>query len=55
MDYNNENKMEISTEKQDKVEIKDKMNNLTRNNDPTITKGKNVVLYRLVTSYTPAL
>jgi hypothetical protein len=40
MDYKNENQMEISTDKQDKEESKDKTNNSTRNNDPTIKGGK---------------
>jgi hypothetical protein len=37
MDY--ENQMEITTEKRDKVESKDKLNNMTKNNDP-VTKVK---------------
>jgi hypothetical protein len=40
IDYKNENQMEISTDKQGKEESKDKTNNTTRNNDPTIKRSK---------------
>jgi hypothetical protein len=40
MDYKNEDQMEINTDKQDTEENKDKTNNMTTHNDPTIKRGK---------------